>query len=152
MGKRRIVLLFAAACLLSACGQPSAPKTEIPEGCIEKAEFFDPKGFRDYTDYCRYVYPSDFCPDAEPRYHPVEEPDVERLKGYFADFRGWMETEKRLGDYDFDPDCIGPGDYVRIETREGTPIGTGTYGKYDCYTVYFFDTESHTLFYIHQNS
>ncbi len=139
-------------CLLTACGQPSASQTDIPDGFISSEEFFDPSGFRDYTDYCKYVYPSDFRPDADPLYHPVDAREMQDLEGYYSDFRGWMEAEKRLGDYDFDPSLIGPGDYARVETREGEHTGKITYGKYDCYTVYFYDVESHTLFYIHQNS
>ncbi len=53
--------------------------------------------------------------------------------------------------YDFNPDSISEGDYVLIETKEGKPIGDSFYGKYDNYSVYFFDTDSCVLYYLHSN-
>ncbi len=38
-----------------------------------------------------------------------------------------------------------------IETKEGKPIGDSFYGKYDNYSVYFFDTDSCVLYYLHSN-
>lgn len=127
---------------------------QIPAGYIEKAEHFDPDGFQDFTNYCKYVYPVGFVPADDPSFHEVTEAEIPDLQGYFDNFRGWMETAKRLDEYDFEPDCIGRGDYVRIETREGTPIndtGDFRYRKYDDYSVFFYDTEGHTMYYIHQN-
>ena len=46
---------------------------------------------------------------------------------------------------------ISEGDYVLIETKEGKPIGDSFYGKYDNYSVYFFDTDSCVLYYLHSN-
>ena len=63
-----------------------------------------------------------------------------------------MKTENRLDEYDFNQTCISAGDYVLIKTKEGEPIGDSYYEKYDNYTLYFFDTESLTLFYIHNNT
>ena len=51
-----------------------------------------------------------------------------------------METQGRLDEYDFDPACIGMGDYVRFDKRSMAN-----------YTVFFFDTESGILYYIHSN-
>ena len=156
--KKKIVWIVLAAvvcfALLSGCGLlPAASTIGIPAGYVEEAEFFDKQGFQDYTDYCRYVYPESFSLADDPSYHPVDREDIERLQGYFADFRQWMEAGKRLDEYDFDPACIGAGDYVRIVTSEGMPIGDGPsrYGRYDNYSVYFYDVETRTLYYIHSN-
>lgn len=43
------------------------------------------------------------------------------------------------------------GDYARIATKEGEKIGDSKYQKYDNYSIYFFDTETLTLYYIHNN-
>ncbi len=148
-----LLLCFILTCLcLVKCNLNTTGKA-IPGGWISKEEHFDPHGFQDYTDYCKYHYSS-----AEPfqraaGYHAVTADEIEDIAGYFANFRGWMATENRLNEYDFDPACISAGDYVRIDSREGQPIGSqgAQYKKYDSYTLYFFDNESMTLYYIHNN-
>ena len=62
-----------------------------------------------------------------------------------------MKAADRQSEYDFDDSCISKGDYFCIKTKEGQEIGTGNYDKFDNYTVYFYDSESSILFYIHTN-
>ena len=52
---------------------------------------------------------------------------------------------------DFDVNSITENDYVRIVTKEGTPIGDSIYGRFDNYSVFLFDSETLTLYYIHNN-
>ena len=68
--------------------------------------------------------------------------DIETIKGYFANFREWMNVEDRLDEYDFDPACIDTEDYFRLTER---------YPNYDDYTLWFFDMQTLTLYYIHTN-
>ena len=70
---------------------------------------------------------------------------------YFEDFSSWMESADRLREFDFDINDINEGDYVKIKTKEGQKIANGKYEKYDNYSVYFFDIETLTLYYIHNN-
>ena len=130
-----------------------AEDSNIPEGYIRSEEHFDESGFMDYTDYCKYYYDSTPVLE-ESRFHMVSESEVEEIKGYFSDFQRWMEIEDRLEEYDFDDRCITEGDYVFIKTKAGEPIGTDghVYGKYDFYTVYYFDVDSCVLFYIHNDN
>ena len=58
---------------------------------------------------------------------------------------------RQLDEYDFNESIINEGDYVKIKTKEGQPIGNSKYKKYDNYNVYFFDSETKTLYYIHSN-
>lgn len=137
--KRLVLLLFCLCCFcLTGCTQWS----DIPKGYTDKAEYFDPDGFQDYTDYCWYEYDRNPVQE-DPRYHIVTESDVEEVQGYFANFRSWMEAGGRLDEYDFDDACISAGDYVRIVTN-----GRDRYADYD---VYFYDAESGVLYYIHSN-
>ena len=53
--------------------------------------------------------------------------------------------------YHFSRDDIDEGDYLYIYDREGKPIGDGAYSKYDYYNVYFFDSQTTTLYYFHNN-
>lgn len=144
---KALVLLFLL--LLQSCSGSGAAiprvEDEIPPGFVQKEEHFDPDGFQDYTDYCKYWYPDAGAFEKDGRWHAVSEEEIKEIRGYFENFRGWMEAEKRLDEYDFDPDCIGAGDYVRIE------IGSTHWSPYDDYTLYFFDAESGILYYIHTN-
>lgn len=145
-----ILFVFSACTLLPL---PTLNESIIPEGYIGEEEHFDKEGWQDFTDYCKYVYTDATTFETNLQFQIVTDSDTENIVGYFENFQTWMETENRLGEYDFDTGCITPGDYVHIETKEGTPIGTSgsKYDKFDSYTVYFFDTDSNTLYYIHNN-
>ena len=144
---RKARLLLPLILLVCVCAAAC-----VPPGYINKEEHYDPHGFQDYTDYCKYRYASADAFRYSAAYRLVTAYDVDEIKGYFDDFRQWMETGKRIGEYDFDPACIGAGDYVRIETKEGQRIGrSGFYRKYDSYSLYYFDIDSLTLYYIHNN-
>ena len=118
----------------------------IPAGYHDSEEFFDPDGFQDYTDYCKYYYRDASRFENNSEYHKIDKSEIDEVKGYFTNFREWMATEKRLSDYDFDIRCITVGDYVRIVNDE-----TNESYEYADYDVYFFDTETCILYYIHAN-
>ena len=143
---KALALLFLL--LLQGCAAVTAiPRVEdkIPPGYVRKEEHFDPDGFQDYVDYCKYCYPDAEAFERDGRWHAVSEEEIEEIRGYFENFQGWMETAGRLEEYDFDPACIGAGDHVRIE------IGSTHWSQYDDYTLYFFDAETGVLYYIHSN-
>ena len=153
--KQRFFIVSAgvlAGCLYFVACNTMAILNHIPMGYVSKEEHFDQVGWQDYTDYCKYQYWSSIPFQLDTRYHIVSEAEIENIIGYFDDFRGWMEVCGRLDEYDFDPVCINAGDYLLIDTKEGKPIGQNShYRKYDCYTLYFFDRETWTLYYIHTN-
>ncbi len=142
--------LSAAAlclCLLLLPGCSSARRLGIPKGYTAKEEHFDRSASQDRTDWCRYSYK-----DAEPfgkdgRYRKISGAEIEDIRGYYEDFRSWMEIEGRSGEFDFDPGCITEGDWVYIRTREGQ----GPNGKYQDYSVCFFDADTCVLTYIRHN-
>ena len=151
---KRIIVTAVVFCILSfiifGCSILS-DISNIPKGYISKEEFYDKNGFRDYTDYCKYYYNDKMAFGNNSRYRQISESDIETISGYFSDFQSWMELEKRTDEYDFDINCISEGDYVLIETKEGSKIGQNAYGKYDDYSIYFFDKDSCILYYIHNN-
>ena len=140
-------ILFIA--LLTGCSQTDY--VGIPKGYIEKHEFYDKEGFQDYTDYAKYIYSNNSSFINNDEYQKVSDNDIDNIKGYFDNFKGWMEKAGRLDEYDFNESIINEGDYVKIKTKEGQPIGNSKYKKYDNYHVYFFDSETNTLYYIHSN-
>lgn len=124
----------------------------VIRGYKDKKEYYG-EGFQDYVDYCKYLYDNEFddkfCNNK--LYNKVRKEDIDNIKGYFENFEGWMETEDRLDEYDFKQESISAGDYIYISTKEGEPIGESAYGKYDNYSICFYDIETHILYYIHSN-
>ena len=106
---------------------------------------------QDFCDYCKYYYEDDSAVRSVPFYRAVGEADVPAILGYFEDFGRWADACDHLAGYDFDKSCVTPGDLFFIKSLEGEPIGDDQYGKYDNYSVYLFDTETNTLYYIHAN-
>lgn len=146
-----VVLLIGMTICISGCY--SFSDKGVLKGYIGKDEHFDKEGFQDYTDYCKYYYEKSnnlfFKNDT---YSELKEEDIENIRSYFTNFESWMNAADRVDEYDFDNSCISEGDYIYIKTKEGEPIGNSNYKKFDNYSVYFYDTESSTLFYIHSNS
>ena len=145
---KKILIVTVIILLLTACG--GTMNTEIPKSYISKTEYYDKEGIQDHTDYAKYVYDK-IIVENDDNYIKVNENDIENIKSYFNDFKDAMESQNRLNEYDFDINSITENDYVRIITKEGTPIGDSTYGKFDNYSIFLFDSETLTLYYIHNN-
>lgn len=125
--------------------------SEIPKGYTIKEEYFDKNGFQDYTDFAKYTYPNKEIVTNNKQYKKITEKDINEIKGYFEDFYKCMDAQNRLNEYKFDINTINEDDYALIKTKEGKEIGNSQYGKYDNYSVYLFDSETLTLYYIHNN-
>lgn len=61
------------------------------------------------------------------------------------------EAADLVNNYHFSRDDIDESDYLYIYDRDGEAIGDGAYSKYDYYNVYFFDSQTTTLYYFHNN-
>ena len=147
-----VLLCTALLCAALLCGCDASEMlngivrrpfyAKFPSGFTAKEEHFDPNGWMDYTDYCKYFYPDAEGFKADTRFKPVSEVGAESIAGYFENFRGWMEAGGRLSEYDFDPAMISGDDLVRIETDP-------RYTEYDDYTLWFFDCGTCVMYYIH---
>lgn len=143
------ILIWLNVCII---GCSSFSDKLIFKGYIDKEEHFDKEGFQDYTDYCKYYYEySNNLFLENDIYSVVTNEDIENIRSYFTNFKSWMDTADRADEYDFDDSCISEGDYIYIKTKEGEQIGNSNYKKFNNYSIYFYDTESATLFYIHSN-
>ena len=154
------IILSAALIVLSLCGcglfdEVYVTARAIPWGYSSREEMLDPahKEFlaQDFNDYCKYYYEDDSAVRSIPFYRVAGESDVQTILGYFDDFEGWVRACEQLAAYDFDKKCVTPGDLFFIKTLEGKPIGDDRYEKFDNYSVYLFDVETNTLYYIHAN-
>ena len=121
----------------------------------ESKELYTNDGFQDYTDYAKYTYDNISIQDLESsEYFTITTADdVENIILFIEDFEGWVEAcgGELKENYDFDKTIITDGDFFYIDTKEGESIGQGTYGKFDNYSVYYFDVDAQILYYFHNN-
>lgn len=114
-------------------------------------------GFGDSTDFGIYTFPG-ASPGESEYFKPVTAESETELLGYIDEFeqvidslRDGDEGADLVNNYRFSRDDIDESDYLYIYDREGKPIGDGAYSKYDYYNVYFFDSQTTTLYYFHNN-
>lgn len=121
----------------------------------ERKEFYTSGGFQDYTDYTEYYYENITIQDLESSefFTITTADDIEEILSHINDFERWVEacSGELKDNYDFDKTIINEGDFFCIESKDGEPIGHGTYGKFDNYSVYYFDVDAQILYYFHNN-
>ena len=146
-----IILLL----LLCFCLMLSAPQDEVVAslGKTVSEEYYSSGGFQDFTDYGIYQFDN---PEIEENvyFQPMTKEDMDTFSNYLEDFEGWVDlhdhTEELYLHYDFDSSIVDAGDYFYLYTNPNY----STYGpNYVCgsYNMYFFDVQSKTLFYFHNN-
>ena len=152
-----VVLLVVGAlllCLISLSLYYSLMRDKmILPGFIKSEESVDSFSFQDFIDYGKYYYDKDFDEKfaSTKEYKVIQEEEVSNIVGYFDNFKEVNNSTNKIKNYHFDTGIIDAGDFVYVVTKEGREIGGSSYGKYDDYTVYFYDVASHTLYYIHSN-
>lgn len=117
--------------------------------CDDKVTNYS-EGFRFYTDYCKYFYTDESIIDKienNDDFCIIDDDNIEIVKYFFEHYSSW--AIKRHGDkYDFSMDSINEGDYFNIYIPEQY-LETSKYTE--SYDMFFFDKESLTLYYIHNN-
>ena len=157
----KIILLCLCLCLifhLTACDLSelfSTQENEVIASLGEKTskEFYTSGGFQDFTDFGIYQYSDPKIEDNE-YLKPMTEADIATFANYLEDFEGWVElhnhTEELYLHYAFDSSIIDTEDYFYLYTNPDYP----TYGPNNVcgsYNIYFFDAQSETLYYFHNN-
>ena len=148
------LLLIILISTLSSC---TAPEDKVLNslGKYKSREFYTEGAFQDYTDYAKYYYDSvDFTNNEY--FSKIGQADIDVLNEHLDDFESWIETY-REGDasreivvnYDFDRSLIDSEDYLYIDSEKHT--WDNGYTSLVNYDVYFFDTQTNTLYYFHNN-
>ncbi len=148
--KKRIFAVILLMCITCFSGCSFFGDEYIPDD-YKSCEEHIGEGFQDFTDYCKYYYDDnkDKWFEENASYEKVS--DIDNIKGYFSTYARAIALYDEFSSYDFNTDIITEDDHVHIETKEGQSIGDTEYGKYDNFSVYLYDTESNTLYYIHMN-
>ncbi len=149
MKKAIPIILVLPFLILSAC---SVPEDEVLNslGEYESKVYFTSGGFQDYTDYAKYTFDDvDFSKNKY--FTKISVGSKEELITHIENFEEWIESLKSsvpdnevVTGYDFEPSVISQADYLYIYDDPDYP-------ELGSYTVYFFDMESMTLYYFHNN-
>ena len=149
-----IVVVLILGIVLSSC---TAPENKVLNslGEYKSHEFYTEGAFQDFTDYAKYYY--DHVDFADNEYFcKIGQADIDVLNEHLDDFESWIKTY-REGDasreivvnYDFDRSLIDCEDYLYIDSEKHT--WDDGYTSLVNYDVYFFDTQTNTLYYFHKN-
>ena len=119
-------------------------------GRFESEFFVTGGGFSEYTDYAKYTY-DDADLEGNRYFEKITPESKKTLVAYISNFKSWVamyeennpENELAVG-YDFDYRAISDNDYLYIDSD----FVDVAYERYD---VYFFDAETMTLYYFHNN-
>ena len=119
-------------------------------------EFYTEGAFQDYTYYAKYYYDSVNFTDNE-YFSKIGQADIDVLNEHLDDFESLIETYRGrdatreiVVNYDFDRSVIDHKDFLYIESEKFDPWDDGNM-VLASYDVYFFDTQTNTLYYFHNN-
>lgn len=120
--------------------------------------------FQDYTDYYIYHYEDIALSELESNQYlnPVGE-HMSSILPYIEDYEKWIEMYRENDAlyrpfqeprelpayYDFDKSIIDESDFFYIENENEN--SAEAWIKYSNYDLYFFDVQSNTLYYFHNN-
>lgn len=154
--KSTVSILLLIILILTLCSCiASEDKVLNSLGKYKSHEFYTEGAFQDYTDYAKYYYDSVDFTDNE-YFSKIQQSDIDALNEHLDDFELCIETY-REGDasreivvnYDFNRSIIDSGDYLYIDSQKHTfDDGVELLSSYD---IYFFDTQTNTLYYFHNN-
>lgn len=118
-------------------------KKYIEKGYYDSTEYSDGY-FQDYTHYNKFYYKSkhDKLFKENKEYIEVTSENKEELTDYIIKFSTWMEDAQDI--YDFNIESITEGDLFHQKKDENYP----TYGYIN---IYYYDIETHTLYYFYSN-
>ena len=156
--KKTLILFLIVVCLFTLLAACVIPKNKVLAslGEYRDHEFYSEGAFQDYTDYAKYYYDSVDFTDNE-YFAKIQPSDLDSLheildnfERCIASYRENDETCEIVVNYDFDRSWIDFEDYVYIESETWDPWEDGNL-VFSKYNVYFFDTQTNTLYYFHNN-
>lgn len=155
--KRIFALAFTVILIIILLTSFVAPKDQVLNslGKYDQSEYYSEGGFQDYTDYAKYYFASVEI-DGNEYFNRIQDSDIEVLNEHLDNFESWIKVY-REGDssreivvnYDFDRALIDNEDYIYINSEKHEwDDGFVSLVNYD---VYFFDSQTKTLYYFHNN-
>ena len=151
--KIAIAICIALVCFSSSSIPEDPVKASLGE--YENHQYLRSGGFEEYTDYAKYYYTSADVSE-NPYLKRIDEQDLAVIDRHLDDFEMWIDTIKEsepsnevVLNYDFDRTMIDAEDYIYIDSEERT--WSDGYTTLVNYNIYFFDTQTQTLYFFHSN-
>ena len=150
-------IILSLIILISTLSSCIAPEDKVLNslGEYKSKEFYTEGGFQDYTDYAKYYYDSVDFTDNE-YFSIIEQSDIDALNEHLDNFESCIEahgysdaSNEIVVNYDFDRSLIDSEDYLYIDSEKHTR--DDGYTLLVNYDVYFFDIQTNTLYYFHNN-
>ena len=125
-------------------------------GKYKNHEFYTQGAFQDYTDYAKYYFAAvDFTDNGY--FTKIQPSAIDSLNEHLDDFESLIETYREndptreiVVNYDFDRSLIDDEDYLFIYSEQYDPCNDGNMVLAN-YDIYFFDIQTNTLYYFHNN-
>ena len=122
----------------------------LPE--YKDSERYISDGFQDYTNYHKYYYDNSEKVKKKLEnsiyFKPVSDEDFAEITAYFNNFEGWLQWVDFEDKYDFDMKLVDKNDFWYVKSKYAQESEDEKFYDYD---LYFFDIQSMTLYYIHNN-
>ncbi len=157
--KKAVSILILLVCLtvIADCNFLGSVKEPgliqlLPE--YKNVQFYRGKGFQDYTQFGKYYYDETvikFINKEQAMLYVKDKADVSKIINYFQNFKKWIENEDFKDKYDFNMENVTVGDYFYITNNYPNEDFDYNPEKYPTYNVYWFDTETLTMYFIHNN-
>ena len=144
---KKLIIVLCLCLFLCGCGTGPVNDGNIPKGYTSYQQYYDKEGFMDYTDYCYYSYNNADAVKSNNNYVLLKKDEdgketyLDKVIKVAEDFIGWMRALDRENELKFTLSDITEGDYAYI--KENT---------YSIKTLYFFDTETNILHYMHNKN
>ena len=149
-----LLALILLALSLSACQSLMNPVIGSL-GIYVQQEFYSEGSFQDFTDYGKYYF-STVKVAENPYFTQIQESDLPIINEHLDDFESWIElfrstdaSRKIVQNYDFDRQIIDTEDYIYIDSEKHTWSDGHT--SLVSYNLYFFDSQTLVLYYLHNN-
>lgn len=155
--KRIIALLLITVTPLIAvtgCSEEKEPE-QIIKG-YKDSQVYSDNNENDKENFSKYIYDEgaekNFAKSQD--YEKVTAENKEDISGIFEDFQKWASISTFQDEYDIKPDIVTEGDYFCIVDSDLNNDNIGQRKSrtvYRQYTLYLYDTESNTLYYINHD-
>lgn len=155
--KRIIALLLITVTPLIAvtgCSEEKEPE-QIIKG-YKDSQVYSDNNENDKENFSKYIYDEGaekkFAKSQD--YEKVTAENKEDISGIFEDFQKWASISTFQDEYDIKPDIVTEGDYFCIVDSDLNNDNIGQRKSrtvYRQYTLYLYDIESNTLYYINHD-
>jgi hypothetical protein len=147
-----LAVIAVTTMFFTGCGDSENP-SEVLQG-YKNSSVFQKDGEEQSYDTYEYdeSFDSKFAKDDD--YIKVTADNIEEITGYFNDFESWAKVSSFKNDYKFTTDMITEGDYYTIPKEQVNNDSAGLRKLrtlYRMYSLYYYDTETHTLHHIYSD-